>query len=136
RSPLAEEIRPRARLLHPLQSLRRTAVEDFPSMLAGERPDVDDPVGVTDHIELVLDDEERIARRLQLVERGEESLRVRRMQSRRRLVEHVDDAEQIRADLRREAEALQLARRKRRRAPLQRQIAEAEIEEDLEPRGE
>ena len=42
-----------------------------------------------------------------------------------RLVEHVDDAEQVRAHLRRQPQPLQLARRERRRAALERQVAEA-----------
>ncbi len=43
----------------------------------------------------MLDDEQRVARRLQAVERREQRLAVGRMQARRRLVEHVDDAEQV-----------------------------------------
>ena len=51
--------RPRAR------PAGRAAVEDLAAVLAGGRADVDDPVGVADHVELVLDDEERVAGRLQ-----------------------------------------------------------------------
>ena len=43
------------------------------------------------------------------------------MQARGGLVEHVDDAEQIGADLGREPQALQLARRQRRRAAIERE---------------
>jgi hypothetical protein len=58
------------------------------------------------------------------------------VQSRGRLVEHVDDAEEIRPHLRGQAQALQLAGRERRRAPLEREVAEAEVEEDVEPGSE
>ena len=98
-------------------------------MLAGGGADVDDPVGVPHHVELVLDDEQRVAGRLQAVERAQQRLGVGRMQAGRRLVEDVDHAEQVRADLRRQAQPLQLAGRQRRRAALERQIAEAEIEQ-------
>ena len=47
-------------------------------MLAGGGADVDDPVGAADHVELVLDDEQRVARRLQPVERREQRLGVGR----------------------------------------------------------
>ena len=112
----------------------RAAVENLAAVLAGGRADVDDPVGVPDDVELVLDDEERIAGRLQPVERAQQRLGVGRMQAGRRLVEHVDDAEQVRAHLRRQPQPLQLAGRQRRRAALEREVAEAEIEQHGEPR--
>ena len=46
-------------------------------MLAGRRADVDDPVGVADHVELVLDDEQRVALRLQPIERARAAPRCR-----------------------------------------------------------
>ena len=49
-------------------------------MLAGAGPDVDDPVGVADHVQLVLDDEQRVAGRLQPVERAQQRLGVGGMQ--------------------------------------------------------
>ena len=58
------------------------------------------------------------------------------MQAGRRLVEHVDHAEQIRAHLRREAQPLQLAGRERGRAALEREIAEPEVEQHVQPRDE
>src|SRR4051812_896172 len=50
------------------------------------------------------------------------------MQPGGRLVEHVDNAEEVRSDLRRETEPLELARRERRRAALDGEVAEAEVE--------
>ena len=58
------------------------------------------------------------------------------MQARGRLVEHVDDAEQVGADLGREAQALQLAGRERRRAAVEREVAEAERAQRRDPRLE
>ncbi len=51
------------------------------------------------------------------------------MKSGGRLVEHVDDPEQVRADLRGEPQALQLAGRQRRRRSIERQVAESEVGE-------
>ena len=56
------------------------------------------------------------------------------MKSRRRLVQNVDDPEQIGSDLGRQAKPLKFAGRQRRRAPFRRQIAETEIEQYFEPR--
>ena len=89
-----------------------------------------------DHIQFVLDDEERIARRLQLFQRHEQRLGVRRMQAGRRFVEHIDDAEKIRAHLRGKAEPLEFAGRKRGRAAVERKVAEPEIQQHGEPRAE
>jgi hypothetical protein len=49
----------------------------------------------------------------------------------RRLVQRVDDAEQVRPDLRRPTEPLQFAWRQR--AAFERQITETEIEQHFEP---
>ena len=119
-----------------LEPVGRTAVEHAAALLARGRPDVDDPVGMADHVEIVLDDEQRIAGRLQAVERAQQRLGVGRMQPGGRLVEHVDDAEQVGADLRGQPQPLQLARREGRRAAFQRQIAEPEVEQDGEPPAE
>jgi hypothetical protein len=66
-------------------------------VLTGSRADIDDPVGSTHDVEVVLDDEERVARALQGVEHVEQRLGVRRVQPRGRLVENVDDPEKPRA---------------------------------------
>ena len=79
-------------------------------MFAGRGADVHDPVRTAHDVELVLHHEQRVASRLELVERGEQRLGVRRMQPRRRLVEHVHHAEQVGAYLRGQAKALELAR--------------------------
>ena len=83
---------------------------------------------MANHVQIVFDDEQRIARGLQAIERGEQRLGVGGMQAGRRFVEHVHDAEQIGADLRGQPQTLQLAGRKRGRAAFHRKIAEAEVE--------
>ena len=65
---------------------------------------------------------------------AQQRLGVGRVQPGRRLVEHVDDAEQVGAHLRRQPQPLQLAGRERRRAALEREVAEPEVEQDGEPR--
>ena len=57
---------------------------------------------------------------------------VARVQADRRLVEHVAHALQIRAELRRQADALRLAARKRGRGAVERQVAEAHLLQELE----
>jgi hypothetical protein len=118
------------------EALGRSAVEHLAAVLAGGGTDVDDPVRAADHLDLVLDDEERVARGLEARERAQQRLGVGGMEAGRGLVEDVDHAEQVGADLRREAQPLQLTRRQGRRAALEREVAEAEIEQHAEARAE
>ena len=56
---------------------------------------VDDPVRVPDHVEFVFHDEEGVSGGLQFIEGFQQRFGIGRVQSRRRLVQHVNDAEQI-----------------------------------------
>ena len=112
----------------------RTAVHDFAALRTGAWSHVDNPFRMANDVEVVLDDEERIAGRLETIEGAEQGFRIRRMQSSRRLVQHVDDAEQIRLNLGREAKPLQLARRKRRGTAIEREIAQSQIEQNRQTR--
>lgn len=132
----SEQVSCSARFLDRFQPVNRAAVEDFAAMLARVRPDIDDPVGTAHDVQLVLDDEERVSRRLQPVERAQQRLGVRGVKAGRRLVENIDHAEQIGAHLCRQTQALELARRQGRRAPLQREIAKTKVEQHAKPRGE
>ena len=65
----------------------RAGTDDLASAVAAFGPKVDDPVGGGDHVEVVLDDHDRVARRDELPERGEEGRNVVEMQSGRGFVE-------------------------------------------------
>ncbi len=104
------------------------------ALLAGLRPDVDDPVGVADHVERVFDHEQRIAGRLEPRQRPQQRFGIGRMQAGRRFVEHIDHAEQTGTHLGAQPQPLQLAGRQRRRAAVQAQIAQSEVEQHVQPR--
>src|SRR5450759_5021934 len=116
---------PSLRCLDLLESGRRTAVHDVAALLTRGRSHIDDPVGTTNDVEVMFDDEQRIAGRLEAVECGQQRFGVGGMKPRGRLVEHIDHPEQIGPYLRREAQALELAWRERGCAALQRQVAKA-----------
>ena len=67
---------------------------------------------------VVLDDDDRIAARPELLERAEQLLVVARVQADGRLVEQVEYASESGADLRGEADALGLASRELTKAPV------------------
>ena len=102
-------------------------------MLPRVRPNVHDPVGVAHDVQLMLDHEDGVPRCLEPVERAEERLGVDRMETGRRLVQHVHDAEQVAVHLGAEPEALELARGEGRRAALEREVAEPQVQQHLEP---
>ena len=104
-------------------------------MLARRRAHVHDPVGMANDIELVFHHEQRIARRFQLIERRQQRFGIRGMQSGRRLIQHIDHAEQIGATWVARRKTLQFARRKRRRAAIQREIAQPEVQQHRQPRA-
>ena len=103
-------------------------------MLPGAGTDIDYPVRMPHDIELMLDDEKRVARSLEAVQCAQQRLGVGRMKSRRRFVQYVDDPEQVGSDLGCQAKPLKFAGRQRRRAPFRRQVAETEVEQYFEPR--
>ncbi|MCY1424201.1 hypothetical protein D9M71_399380 [compost metagenome] len=102
-------------------------------MLARRRADIDQPVGAAHGFQVVLDHEQGIARRFQALQGFEQRFTVGRVQAGRGFVQHVDHAEQLRAQLGRQAQALQLAGRQRRRAALQGQVTEAQVGQGADP---
>ena len=83
-----------------------TGVDDFAAMLAGSGADVDQPVGLTNGVLIVLDHNQRIAKVSQMMQGLDESFVVALVQADGRLVEHVHDADQTGANLRGESDAL------------------------------
>ena len=102
-------------------------------MLARARAHVDEVVGGAHHLLVVLDDEHGVAEVAQPLERPDQLLVVALVEADRRLVEDVEDADELRADLRREAQPLRLAARERRRRAVERQVADADVVEEGQP---
>jgi len=82
-----------------LQSSGRPGVEDFATVYAGAGAYIDNPVGAADDIELVLDNEERVAGVFESVKRIQESIGVRGMKAGGGLVQDIDNAKEIRVQL-------------------------------------
>ncbi len=118
----------RPRLVH--EALEAAAVDHAPALLAGAQPEVDDMVGDADHVGVVLDDDHRVALIAQLPEDVDEAPVVAGVQADRRLVEHVERADQRRPERRRQVDALRLAARERRREPVERQVIEPDIPQE------
>ena len=106
---------------------RGSAGDDHATLGPALGPEVDDPVGGLDHVEVVLDDDDRVARFDELVEHVEELRDVVEVQARRRLVEDVERAAGgALGQLARELDALGLAARERRRRLAEMDVVEAD----------
>ena len=89
--------------------------------------------GAAHHLLVVLDDEHRVADVAQPLERVDQPRVVALVEADRRLVEDVEDADELRADLRREPQPLRLAARERRRCAVEREVADSDVVEEGEP---
>ena len=113
--------------------LERTGCDDLAALHARAGAKVDDVIGPRHRVLVVLDDDDRVAARTELLERAEQLLVVARVQADRRLVEHVQHAAQVRAKLRGQADALGLAAAQRGNGAAKLQIIEADFAQETQP---
>src|SRR4029079_12229960 len=72
--------------------------DDLSPVLARAGPHVDDPVGGSHHLLVVLDDEDGVAEIAEPLERADQAAVVALVEADGRLVEDVEDADELRAD--------------------------------------
>ncbi len=106
---------------------------DAAAACARTRPQVDQVIRAPDRVLVVLDHQQRVALGAQFLERIKKHTIVTRMKADGRLVEHVADTLQVRAELCGEPDPLRLASRERRRRPVQRDVAEPDVLQEREP---
>ena len=88
------------------QAVGRAAIKNFAALFTGGGADIHQPVGLANHVQIVLDHEQRIARILQAGQGREQGFGVGRVQAGRRLIEHIHYPEQVGIELRSQAQAL------------------------------
>ena len=114
----------------------RAAYEALPAdvklKIAGARTEIEQVIGRADNFAVVLDQNERVAEVAQVLQSGEKPAVVARMQSDCRLVQHVQYARQTAADLAGQADSLRFAARQGWGRPRERQIIEADVDEELQ----
>ena len=115
----------------PAAAADRAGVHDVAAVLPRARADVDHVVGGADGLLVVLDHDHRVAQVAQPLQGGDEALVVALVQADGRLVEHVEDADEAAADLAGQADALRLTARERPGRAGQRQVVEADVEQEL-----
>ena len=111
----------------------RARGDHLAAVLPRAGPEVDDVVGRAHRLLVVLDDDDGVAEVAQLLERGEQARVVALVQPDRRLVEDVEHADEARADLRREPDALRLAAGERLGRAAEREVVEPDVDEEAQP---
>src|ERR1039458_8948839 len=124
---------PRIRLLHPRHLLRRALRHDAAAFFAAFGAKVDDPVGVADHVQMVFDDDDRIAQVGQTEQHVEQLLHVVEVQAGGGLIEKVKSfAGLALAQLAGQLDALRLAARQGDSRLTEMNVAEAHIDQGLQ----
>ena len=108
----------------------------FAAALAGPRADVEDAVGGEHDLRVVLDHHQRVAGVAQALHDADHAAHVARVQADRGLVQHEQRVHQRGAERGGEVDALHFAARERARLPVERQVAQADVAEVLEPRAD
>src|SRR6266511_3424795 len=118
-----------------LPARNRPVIESaLPSIvLAGAGAHVDQVVGRTHHLLVVLDDEHGVAEVAQALQRADQLPVVALVEADRGLVEDVEDADELRADLRRQPQTLRLAAGERRSRPVELEVADPDVVEEGQP---
>ena len=113
-------------------ALDRPAIDHCPTVLAGTGTNIDDPVAGANGVFVVLDHQHRVAQISEPHKRLDEAMVVSLVQANGRLIEHVQRAHKTGADLAGKANALRFSTSKGARRARQRQIVEADIEQETE----
>ena len=128
--PVAE-MAPGERVAGP-QALDGALEDHLATGSAGAGAQVDHVVGGHDHLRLVLDHQNGVALVPQLTQQGVHPLDVMGVEAGRGLIEDVGDIRERRADVADHLHALRLAAREGSRRPLEREVAEADLDERVE----
>ena len=118
----------------PRRSVDRAGDHDLAAVLARPGPDVDHPVGGPDGVLVVLDNDQRVAEIAQPGQRLDQPVVVPLVQPDRRLVQHVEHTDQAGPDLRGQPDPLRLTAGQGGGRPVQRQVVEADVEQEAQPR--
>jgi hypothetical protein len=103
------------------------------AVLARAGAHVHEPVGRAHHLLVVLDHQHGVAEALQALQGADQLRVVALVEPDRRLVEDVEDADELRADLRGQPQPLRLAAGERGGRAVELQVADTDIGEEREP---
>ena len=129
----AGEVIARHRVLVLEKSFQLAGVDDLAAVLPRPRPDVDHMIRDANRLLVVLDNDEHVSHVAKSHERVDQPPVVALVQPDRGLVQHIENADKARADLRGQSDALSLTTRERCRVPRQRQVVQSDVQEKAKP---
>ena len=112
--------------------LGRPVSHEIAAQAAGSYAQIDNVVSPLDRLEVVFNDDNRVAQIAKLRESREKAVVVACVQSDGRLVENIEDSAQFRPDLRGEADALGFTAGKRRGGAVEAEIVEADSQQETD----
>ena len=115
---------------------RRSGEPHIAPVFTGSRSEVDDVIARADDFGVVLDDDDGVAVVAQLLEDPHEPAGIARVEADRRLVQDVERVHERGPDRRGEVDALQLASGERPGLPVEREVAETDLDEVAEARAD
>ena len=130
----AGEVLPGERLCAGEDGLERAFGDDAAPEFARARAQIDDPIRLADGLVVVLHDQHRVAEVAQALESIEQPRVVAGVQPDGGLIENVENANEPRAHLRGQTDALRFAAGKRAGRAVERQVVQAHV--DQETQGE
>ncbi len=104
-----------------------------PAVPSRARTEIDHVVRAPDRLFIVLDHQHGVAQVAQILQRIQQPVVVAMVQSDRRLIEHIEHAAQLRANLRRQPNALPFAARQSRRRAIERDVSQPHGIQELQP---
>ena len=119
-----------------LDLLERALRHHLPAVYASAGAHVDDAVGGTHHVFIVLHHDHAVANVAQVLQRGNQPVVVALVQANTGLVQHIHHARQAAANLACQANALRFTARERVGAAVQAQIIEAHVQQEAQARGD
>ena len=105
-------------------------------MLAGAGTHVHHPIGGADGVLVVLHDQHRVAQVAHALQRVDQAGVIALVQADARLVQNIEDAHELAADLRRQANALRLAAGERGRRAVESQVIQPHVHHEAQARGD
>ena len=127
-----QQITPRLRLTLRGDVLHRTFTHQPPTPLTRARSNVDDVVGASNRVLIVLHHHQCVAFVAQQLQRIQQNLVVTGMQANGRLVQHIANALQVAAQLRRQTNALRLTTAEGGGAAVEREVVQAHLLQELQ----
>lgn len=114
----------------------RASIDDLTAIAPGIGPDVDDVVGSTHHLLIMLDDNNRVPQVSQTVDDTDEALGITLVEADTRFVQDVERAYEATSELRRESHPLALPTREGAGESVKGQITQADLIKEGQARAD